>query len=459
MTEHQEGIEGPLLEIKDVGTMHVWHATAQQVRIATTELYLDSFLHPAWSLTYDRQQGWIWLEQRPGPGRSPTAESTEPAHCYGFLVVPEPDPAALWRKVNRYTSQSNFVGELSELDQRKWQEWNLTLPLRAAVLLGAGASYPLRVPVGGQLLKRLFDRLRAISGLEREYAIAKGVRDKERRSGQQRGTEDVNAEQLIAGLERRIAQPRRQLTPRIPSDEYIRDLKYSEEEYVQTIDMLVRLLVDLVRIADKSALWYLLPLVNAGKERPLTIASLNYDLAIEHACALAGVPCTTGIESWARTEEFPKPEAGIDLLKLHGSIDWEYRPSVWRLGRIPEDKVVPRSTGEVVEPRFPDVVPAVIFGSGNKLTTIGPFLSLLATFAQRLEAHDLLLVCGYSFQDIHINVILRRWFNRKPQRRMLSVEAPGAPQRDHWFAQRPDRYMQLSVGAEKALACLFTEPP
>ena len=104
-------------------------------------------------------------------------------------------------------------------------------------------------------------------------------------------------------------------------------------------------------------------------------------------------------------------------------------------------------------------MPAVIFGSGNKLTTIGPFLSLLATFAQRLEAHDLLLVCGYSFQDIHINVILRRWFNRKPQRRMLSVEAPGAPQRDHWFAQRPDRYMQLSVGAEKALACLFTEPP
>ncbi len=165
---------------------------AQQVRIATTELYLDSSLHPAWSLIYDREQGWIWLEQRPEPGRGPTAESTERAHCYGFLVVPEPDPAALWRKVNRYTSRSNFVGELSEFDRRKWQEWNLTLPLRAAVLLGAGASYPLRVPMGGQLLKRLFDRLRAISGLEREYAIAQVVRDKERRSGQRRGTEGVN---------------------------------------------------------------------------------------------------------------------------------------------------------------------------------------------------------------------------------------------------------------------------
>src|SRR5438067_8671509 len=177
MTEHQEGIEGPLLEIKDVGTMHVWHATAQQVRIATTELYLDSFLHPAWSLTYDRQQGWIWLEQRPGPGRSPTAESTEPAHCYGFLVVPEPDPAALWRKVNRYTSQSNFVGELSELDQRKWQEWNLTLPLRAAVLLGAGASYPLRVPMGGSSLTGCLTVSGHILGwsehmrLPKEYAI------------------------------------------------------------------------------------------------------------------------------------------------------------------------------------------------------------------------------------------------------------------------------------------------
>jgi hypothetical protein len=28
MTEHQEGIEGPLLELEDVGTMHVWHAPA-----------------------------------------------------------------------------------------------------------------------------------------------------------------------------------------------------------------------------------------------------------------------------------------------------------------------------------------------------------------------------------------------------------------------------------------------
>jgi len=373
--------------------------------------------------------------------------------------VPEPDPAALWRKVNRYTSRSNFVGELSEFDRRKWQEWNLTLPLRAAVLLGAGASYPLRVPMGGQLLKRLFDRLRAISGLEREYAIAQVVRDKERRSGQRRGTEGVNAEQLIAGLERHIAPPRRPLTPRIPSDEYIRDLRYSEEEYVQTVDVLVRLLVDLVRIGDKGALWYLLPLANAGKACPLTIASLNYDLAIEYACALAGVPCTTGIESWERTAEFPKPEAGIDLLKLHGSINWEYRQSVWRLSGIPEDKVVSISTGEVVEPRFPDIVPAVIFGSGNKLTATGPFLSLLATFAQRLEEHDLLLVCGYSFQDIHINEILRRWFNRKPQRRLISIEAPDAPQGDHWFAQRPDRYLQLSVGAEKALACLFAEPP
>jgi len=184
-------------------------------------------------------------------------------------------------------------------------------------------------------------------------------------------------------------------------------LRYSEEEYVQTVDVLVRLLVDLVRIGDKGALWYLLPLANAGKERPLTIASLNYDLAIEYACALAGVPCTTGIESWERTAEFPKPEAGIDLLKLHGSINWEYRQSVWRRSGIPEDKVVSISTGEVVEPRFPDIVPAVIFGSGNKLTATGPFLSLLATFAQRLEEHDLLLVCGYSFQDMHINAYSR----------------------------------------------------
>jgi hypothetical protein len=32
MTEHQEGIEGPPLELEDVGTLHVWHATASHNR-------------------------------------------------------------------------------------------------------------------------------------------------------------------------------------------------------------------------------------------------------------------------------------------------------------------------------------------------------------------------------------------------------------------------------------------
>jgi len=289
--------------------------------------------------------------------------------------------------------------------------------------------------------------------MKKTYAIARAVQRKERRRKQWRGNEDISAEELITGLERRISPKERQLTPRVPSDEYIQDLKYNEKEYINAIDHILRLPLEMMRVLDKHKLWYLLPLVSAGKERTLTIASLNYDLAIEHACAIAEVPYSTGIEYWEHTGEFPRLNTGIELLKLHGSIDWEYQQSVWKRRSIPEDKV--RTTQKVIEPKFPEIVPAVIFGSGNKLTATGPFLFLLATFAQRLEEHDLLLVCGYSFQDTHVNEILRRWFNRKQQRKIVSIEAQGTPQRDHWFVKRPDRYIQLNIGAEKALACLF----
>jgi hypothetical protein len=428
----------------------------QSLRLYGNGLYFDTEMHPAWTIEYDDAQGWTWQKQRQEHTERSTVENNENMHF--VLIKTEPDPAVLWKKAHRYTSQSNFVEELERRDQHKWHEWNLSLPLRAAVLLGAGASYPLGLPIGERLLDNLFACLRSMSGpeIEKTYAIAKAVRNKERRRRQWRGNVDISAEELIAGLEIRVSPERRRLTPRVPSNEYLQDLKYSEKEYIDAIDNIIRLPLEIMEIVDKHKLWYLLPLVSAGKKRTLTIASLNYDLAVEYACAIAGVPCSTGLEGWKCSGEFPKPNTGIELLKLHGSIDWDYsRWPVYQRGRIAEKHVTSKPFGKVSEGRFPNSIPAVIFGSGNKLTATGPFLLLLATFAQRLEEHDLLLVCGYSFQDTHVNEILRQWFNRKPHRRMISIEAPGACQRDHWFAKQPSRYMQLSIGAEKALACLF----
>lgn len=426
----------------------------QSLRLYGKDLHLDTETSPAWTMECDDTQGWTWQKQRQEHRDRSTVETNEHRCCW-ISIVPEPDPTLLWETVHKYIAQANFVAELSAQDPYKWHSWSLSLPLRAAVLLGAGASYPLGLPIGERLLDNLFACLRSMSGpeIEKTYAIAKAVQRKERRRKQWRGNVDISAEELIAGLEMRVSPKRRQLTPRVPSDEYLQDLKYSEEEYIHAIGTLVSLPVDIMRIVDKHKLWYLLPLVSAGRERPLTIASLNYDLAIEYACAIAEVPYSTGIECWERSGEFPKPNTGVELLKLHGSINWEYRQSVWKRRSIPEDKVL--TTQKVIEPKFPEIVPAVIFGSGNKLTATGPFLFLLATFAQRLEEHDLLLVCGYSFQDTHVNEILRRWFNRKPHRRIISIEKPDAGQGDHWFTRQPNRYMQLNIGAEKALACLF----
>src|SRR6266404_6065707 len=71
---------------------------------------------------------------------------------------------------------------------------------------------------------------------------------------------------------------------------------------------------------------YLLPLVQKGQGRAFTIATLNYDNTIELACESVQVPFTVGLDQWAEYGEFRKPEQGIELLKLHGSIDWDWVP-------------------------------------------------------------------------------------------------------------------------------------
>jgi NAD-dependent SIR2 family protein deacetylase len=211
------------------------------------------------------------------------------------------------------------------------------------------------------------------------------------------------------------------------------------ETYRRLAHRMVKELRQLVATAPTD-IGYLIPLVAQGVEPGgLTIATLNYDLAIEGAGALAHVPLATGIEQWVGEGQWNWPADGVRLLKLHGSINWVWASTEYVEGHFPRN-VVAVTESALDEGRDP----VVVFGQRGKLRAEGPFLSLLAEFETQLASAKQLIVIGYSFRDDHINDLIRRWAAEDLARTILVVD-PAWPEQfgphDNSFRATLDRYL------------------
>jgi hypothetical protein len=167
---------------------------------------------------------------------------------------------------------------------------------------------------------------------------------------------------------------------------------------------------------------YLRPVVELGRQDWVAVATLNYDRTIEIESERLGVICATAVEEWVEHGEWIWPAAGVRLLKLHGSIDWEVEQ------RRTNEDVLAQYRIHVVGPAETPKTPAVIFGGRNKLRAEGPFLELLAEFEKMVRSAEGLVVVGYSFRDEHVNEILKRWINNDSRRRIVAVD-PSFPDR------------------------------
>ena len=169
----------------------------------------------------------------------------------------------------------------------------------------------------------------------------------------------------------------------------------------------------------QKSLGYLVPLVRTARgTKPLTIATLNYDLSIEQAGDHEGIVVETGIDAWIADRRWPPhPGDGVRLLKLHGSIDWCWGRAEMEDGQMPMREVARTDVPES-EPRMP----VLVFGQRGKLQAEGPFLSLLAEFEAALAESDRLIVVGYSFRDTHVNDIVRRWTRADKTRTIVLVD-------------------------------------
>lgn len=195
------------------------------------------------------------------------------------------------------------------------------------------------------------------------------------------------------------------------------------DTYRELASAMLAELRDIVATTPKKSA-YLNPLVKKGdQDGGLTVATLNYDLSIEHAASALGVACTTGVERWLETGRWEWPTEGIRLLKLHGSINWHWDQTEQVDGHLP------RETLCVVEDFDPDDDyevddrrPGVVFGQRGKLRAQGPFLGLLSELEKLMSDARRLVVIGYSFRDDHVNEVIQRWSLDDIQRSITVVD-------------------------------------
>ncbi|HAD16394.1 MAG: SIR2 family protein [Erythrobacter sp.] len=135
---------------------------------------------------------------------------------------------------------------------------------------------------------------------------------------------------------------------------------------------------------------------------PVEFFTTNYDTLLEDALALSGVEFADGFTGggvgfWNMNHYDHRPGVRAVVSKLHGSIDW-YRPKAGNatLLRIRHGDTYPAHGGAVM-----------IYPQATKYinTQRDPFAELFQRFRNRLSqgSDHVLLICGYSFGDDHIN--------------------------------------------------------
>lgn len=128
----------------------------------------------------------------------------------------------------------------------------------------------------------------------------------------------------------------------------------------------------------------------------------NYDTLLEDALALNQISYEDGfagggVAFWKKGALEVRPTTQAIVTKLHGSIDWYHPPEdASQLFRVRKTDKYPDDDGTVM-----------IYPQATKYLNAqrDPFAELFQRFRVRLESgtDQVLLICGYSFSDEHIN--------------------------------------------------------
>lgn len=151
--------------------------------------------------------------------------------------------------------------------------------------------------------------------------------------------------------------------------------------------------------------------VRVGKAAPGQVVDylvLNYDTTIEDALALERVPYSDGIDGgvtgWWNPQTFDRDGLAARVLKLHGSINW---------CEFPNDPL-PRRVGSSLHIQDATDRRILIWPASTKYreTQLDPYAQLAdrarCVMRPSRGSQLVLVICGYSFGDAHINIEVDR---------------------------------------------------
>lgn len=280
-----------------------------------------------------------------------------------------------------------------------------------AFLIGAGCSKSAGIPLTGELTALVLESNDLdVATKEILSAVAQPFD----------GKPSANIEDYLSELIDLLAiAERRELRKASPQTVTLQEVHYSSETLRRAVDQIKKCIATVIdcEIDSESKIRTHRNFVKAV-HRPLRPGKsmsnqavdylvLNYDTLLETALALERISFADGLDggvtAWWNPATFDREDLAARVLKLHGSINWYGFP----------DESLPRRLAPSFRPK-PALARVLIWPASTKYreTQLDPYAQL-AERARQILRPDLtsprvLLVCGYSFGDSHINLEISR---------------------------------------------------
>jgi len=278
-------------------------------------------------------------------------------------------------------------------------------------LLGAGCSYDAEVPMSDTMLIHIENLLSNNRGWEKYSDLYYYVKHTIEYGNKISGIlKDFNIELLLVVLHALSEYRKALIYPFITG--YSKDLyDYAGKDFELIISLIEDIEKELPKMVTRGNYYkasYYKGFEKFQKElnHAIRIFSLNYDLCLEENI-------TTGLETGFMLNDpwdgsrFNKTdsekETPIYLYKLHGSINWE------------------RKNNELRISRQQGIKPDIIFGTDVKLQAIDPYLFYLYEFRKYALSSEVVVIIGYSFNDSHINDLIRQAMEMGGKKKIISV--------------------------------------
>ena len=317
--------------------------------------------------------------------------------------------------------KENATADAADIAEQFWK--HLTSP-KQTWLLGAGVSSASNIPLMYPLTERVLEVANTdqLSEDEEAHRIIEFI--------QHDVVEGANIEELLTHLADFISMARRSRTGGVSMD----GERVTKEKLVLIHDNLLRIIAQTVRWGYKPPRredgkiikeavvgkpdngiveinehqQFIQAIFESGRagleilRTPVEFFTTNYDTLLEDALALCQIEYQDGFSGggvgfWEIRNYEPRDTTRAIVTKLHGSIDWHrLEEDASLLFRVRTGDTYPGDGGTVM-----------IYPQATKYlnTQRDPFSKLFQRFRHRLthDVDQVLLICGYSFGDEHIN--------------------------------------------------------